>query len=390
MGESQSRLGVEDPPLTGIRVLDLTRVLSGPFCTLLLADLGADVVKIERPDRGDDARGIGPFLRSGASSYFASLNRGKQSVALDLKKHSDQEKFLRLVEKADVLVENFRPTVMDTLGLGAARLRSLNPRLVYASISGFGKTGARSSRAAYDIIIQALSGLMSITGSGGGPVRVGISISDLTSGLFAAFGILAALRDRDRTGAGCTLDLAMLDCSVALMENAISRLSVTGEVPRPLGTQHPSITPFQSFATADGALVVAAVTDAMWRKLCALLGCHDLIDDPRFGDNPSRTAHRDELVPILARRFAGQTTRVWLDQLEQADVPAAPVRDLAGVLADSDLAARSMIHEMESEGETFLTAGSPLRFNGRPPDLSARAPNLGEHAEAVFRSWLVE
>ena len=231
---------------------------------------------------------------------------------------------------------------------------------------------------------------MRITGSGDGPVRVGVSISDLTSGMFAVIGILAALRDREQTGNGCTFDLAMLDCSVALMENAISRLSVTGEVPGPLGTQHPSITPFQAFATADGAVVVAAVTGAMWQKLCAVLDCCSLVDDSRFVDNLSRTLHRDELAGILTERFTSQNTCVWIEKLARAGVPVAPIRDLTGVLADPDLRSRNMFHEMESNGDTFLTAGSPLRFNGQPPELSAHAPALGEHNEAVFRTWLSE
>ena len=388
MAESEFVAEPAELPLTGIRVLDLTRVLSGPFCTMVLADLGAEVVKVECPDRGDDARAIGPFLPTGESSYFASLNRGKQSVVLDLKVEADRAQFMQLVKQADVVVENFRPAVMDQWGLGEAHLRSLNARLIYASISGFGKAGARAPQAAYDVIIQALSGLMSITGTGSTAARVGVSISDLTAGLFAAIGILAALQERQRTGVGATLDLAMLDCSVALMENALSRLSVTGEVPRPLGTQHPSIVPFQAFETADGALVVAAATDAMWRNLCELLRIPDLVGDARFCDNESRALHRGELAAVLSAQFVQQSTQFWCQKLADVGVPVAPVRDTTEVLSDPELAARGMLHRMDYGSDSFVTAGSPIRFQGRESRLSTRAPALGEHGEQVFRNWL--
>ncbi|MEE3370384.1 MAG: CoA transferase [Planctomycetota bacterium] len=390
MDEFDSIPETEAPPLVGIRVLDLTRILSGPFCTMVLADLGAEVVKIERPGSGDDARAIGPFLSTGESSYFASLNRGKQSVALDLQTDPDHARFLRLVKQADVVVENFRPAVMADLGLGADRLRSINPRLIYAGISGFGRTGARASQAAYDVIIQALSGLMSITGVSNLSARVGVSISDLSAGLFTAIGILAALQERERTGIGATLDLAMLDCSVAFMENALTRLSVTGDIPRPLGTQHPSITPFQAFETADGSLVVAAATATMWRNLCNLLGDAALANDPRFADNESRTRHRAELVEVLTAQFARQPTEFWLQKLMGAGVPVAPVRDTSDVLNDPELAARGMLHSMNDGNDAFVTAGSPIRFQGRAASLSTRAPTLGEHGAQVFRSWLGE
>src|SRR5262245_40406355 len=233
-----------DPPLGGVRVLDLTRVLAGPFCTMLLADLGAEVVKVERPG-GDDARQYGPFLASGESAYFAGVNRGKKSIVLDLKAPADRDTFRRLAERADVVVENYRPGTMEALDLSGQRLRERNPRLVYASVSGFGRTGPYRRRPAYDVIVQALGGLMSITGhEATGPARAGTSISDILGGLYAALAVTAALARRGRTGGGADLDLALLDCTVAVLENAVSRYAVTGEVPRPLGTRHPSITPF--------------------------------------------------------------------------------------------------------------------------------------------------
>ncbi len=377
-------------PLAGIRVLDLTRVLAGPFATMILADLGAEVVKIERPPSGDDARAFGPFLPSGTSAYFASLNRGKKSVLLDLKGAADRATFLQLVERADVVVENFRPGAMDSLGLGVETLRQRHPRLIYTSVSGFGRDGPHASRPAYDIVIQATSGLMSITGeSQSSSVRVGTSISNLLAGLYAVIGILATLRRRDVTGTAADLDLAMLDCSVAALENAISRADVTGIIPEPLGTRHPSITPFQAFATSDRPLVVAAGNDALWQKLCAVLGCRELVRDPRFASNELRTVNHSELERLLAECFARDPCAAWLAKLDSAGVPAAPVRNIVEVIADPDLRARGMLHTMHDvDGAKILTAGSPLRFDGRELELSSHAPALGEHTEEVFRDWL--
>ena len=281
----------QDLPLAGVRVLDLTRVLAGPFCTMLLADLGAEVVKVERPC-GDDARHYGPFLPSGESAYFAGINRGKQSIVLDLKQPADRASFLRLVERADVVVENYRPGTMEAFGLGSERLRALNPRLIYTSVSGFGRTGPYRRRPAYDVIVQALGGLMSITGHDPEhPARVGTSISDILAGIYSALSITAALVRRGRTEQGADLDLALLDCTVAVLENAVSRYTLTGTVPVPLGTAHPSITPFQAFRAADGLLVVAAGNDVLWRKLCHVLAVPALADDPLLTSNALRTAN---------------------------------------------------------------------------------------------------
>lgn len=378
-------------PLAGLKVLDLTRVLAGPFCTMILADLGAEVVKIERPDSGDDARHFGPFLPSGESAYFASINRGKKSMVLDLRSEPDREVFLRLVRRADVVVENFRPGTMEQFELSPARLRELNPRLVYASASGFGRFGAEGRRPAYDIIIQALSGLMSITGHDAAhPARVGTSISDILTGLFTTIGILAALRSQYQAGLGSDLDLSMLDCTVAALENAVSRAMVTGETPQPIGTRHPSIAPFQAFEAADGPLVVAAGNDAIWRKLCKLLEAESLIDDPRFKTNAARSANVDALTSELNARLRMKPVASWLPRLEEAGIPVAPIRTVTEVVTDPLLAARGMLHEMESDGSRFLTSGSPLRMNGHSPPLSTRAPHLGEHTAEVLRDWLGE
>ena len=380
------------PPLAGIRVLDLTRVLAGPFCTMILADLGAEVVKVERPETGDDARHFGPFLPSGMSGYFASINRGKKSIVLDLKTPGDRQTFLALLREADVLVENFRPGTMDSLGLGEDVLKETNRRLIYAAVSGFGKEGLHGRRPAYDIIIQAMSGLMSVTGTDAAhPVRVGTSISDILSGMFTAIGILSALRLRENQGHGSVLDMAMLDCTVAALENAITRYEITGKAPQPIGTRHPSITPFQAFETADGAIVVAAGNDALFAKLCQELGRPELIDDSRFKSNDDRTQNQTELERELNTSLRTQPSAHWLSQLEQAGVPCAPIRDVAEVTADPHLQARGMIHVMtDTDGATFKTAGSPLRFDGRPPALSDRVPELGEHSQEVLTEWLGE
>lgn len=380
-----------ESPLAGVRVLDLTRVLAGPYCTMVLADLGAEVVKIERPGVGDDARQFGPFLPSGVSAYFASINRGKKSVTLDLHDPRDVETLLKLAMRADVLVENFRPGTMDAFGLSSERLHQLKPSLIYASLSGFGRTGKSAGRPAYDIIIQAMSGLMSITGHDSAhPARVGTSISDLLTGLFAAVGILASLHRRERTATGADLDLAMLDCTVAALENAISRFEVTGEVPQPIGTRHPSIAPFQAFATADAPIVVAAGNEALWHKLCDVLGRPELADDRRLENNAARAGNLDYLEKALTDRFRTQPAAWWLARLEAAGVPCGPIRSIADVAGDPQLAARGMLHHMlsgESES-SFLTAGSPLRIDGASPSLSTRAPVLGEHTESVLREWL--
>jgi CoA:oxalate CoA-transferase len=377
-------------PLAGLRVLDLTRVLAGPFCTMILADLGAEVVKIERPEVGDDARHFGPFLPSGASAYFASINRGKKSIVLDLRQQQDQQTFLLLVEQADVLVENFRPGTLESMGLPPARLRETNPRLILASASGFGQTGERSRRPAYDIIVQAMSGLMSITGcSPQEPVRVGTSISDLLTGMFTAIGVLAALRGREQMGRGAHLDLAMLDCTVAALENAVSRYEVTREVPLPLGTRHPSIAPFQAFHTADTPIVVATGNDVLWRKLCGVLEAPDLATDPRLADNKSRCTHLEYMEQALNQRLRGRPAAEWLARLDAAGVPAAPIRNVADVVHDPHLSERGVLHAMQDDsGATFLTAGSPIHIDGATPPLSPHAPRLGEHTEEVLRQWL--
>lgn len=378
-----------DLPLHGIRVLDLTRVLAGPFCTMLLADLGADVVKIERPE-GDDARHYGPFLPSGESAYFAGINRGKRSIVLDLKSDKDRNIFLQLVEKADVLVENFRPGTMEAFGLGSEHLRQINPKLIYASVSGFGRTGPYRRRPAYDIIVQALGGLMSITGHDvGEPARVGSSISDILAGMYTALSVTASLARRDRIGSGADLDLAMLDCTVSVLENAVSRYAITGQVPQPLGTKHPSITPFQSFHAADGLLVIAAGNDILWRKLCDVVGKPGLATDPLLTTNVLRTRNQPYLEEQLNTALSARPVEEWLDAFTQAGIPAAPIQNIAQVMDDPQLAARDMWHTLtDRDGATLVTPGSPVVLDGEKFPLGKTWPRLGEHQEQVLREWL--
>ena len=378
-------------PLAGLRIVDLTRVLAGPYCTMVLADLGAQVIKVEAPG-GDDARGIGPFV-GGRSAYFESLNRGKRSIALDLKQADDREVFDKLLARADVLVENFRPGAMERLGYGFAALHARHPRLVMASTSGFGHTGPYASRPAYDIVVQAMGGIMSLTGHpGGAPARVGTSIGDIAAGLFTAIGIQAALLERERTGRGRHVDVSMLDCQVAILENAIARFSATGEVPGPLGTRHPSITPFQALATRDGHLVVAAGNDALFAKLCRALGRESLPEDPRFASNDLRTRHHDALVPLLEAALRVATTADWLARLGEAGIPCGPLNDVRQVMADPQIAARNMIVSAEpTASQTLAMAGNPIKLSGvADPPVRPAAPALDADREAILAELSAE
>ncbi len=377
------------PPLAGLVIVDLTRVLAGPYATMVLADLGADVIKIERPGQGDEARGVGPF-KGGVSAYFTSINRGKRSVTLDLKHPKGRDLLLRLLDGVDVLAENFRPGVMARLGLGYDALAPRFPRLIYAATSGFGQTGPDARRPAYDLVIQARSGLMSITGEPGRPpVRVGVSLGDLSGALFTVVGVLAALEARHRTGRGQLVDVAMLDSTVALLENAILRYDVTGEVPGPLGTRHPTVTPFEVFETASGSMVLAISNDAQWRRFCDAAGRPDLADDCRFATNQLRTAHYEALRPELARTLAARSAAEWLDRLAAAEVPCGPIRSVAEAVEDPQIAARGMIAEVLQPGLGRLrTAGTPLRLSATPAVPVRPAPGLGEHTDAVLTERL--
>jgi CoA:oxalate CoA-transferase len=373
-------------PLAGVLVVDLTRVLAGPFCTLVLADLGARVIKVEAPGKGDDARQIGPFI-GGKSAYFMSLNRGKESIALDLKDASDRAVFERLLARADVLAENFRPGVMERLEYGWEDIHRRFPRLIVASTSGFGQTGPYARRPAYDIVVQAMGGVMSLTGHPGGPpTRVGTSIGDITAGLFTAIGIQAGLIERERTGEGMQVDVAMLDSQVATLENAIARYVATGDVPGPMGSRHPSIAPFEALATSDGHIVVAAGNDALFAALCEIVGRPELATDPRFATNELRRQNADALGAALEAALTTHTTQHWMAELERAGVPCGPLNDVARVTSDPQVAARKMIVTIgdAAAGDVKL-AGNPIKLSTHAdPDVRAPAPELdGDRARIL-------
>jgi len=361
-------------PLDGLLVVDLTRVLAGPYCTMVLADLDARVIKVELPHTGDDSRQFGPFV-GGKSAYFMSLNRGKESIALDLKAEADRQIFDALLERADVLIENFRPGAMDRLGYGWDHLKDRYPRLVYAAVSGFGRTGPYAHRPAYDMVVQGMSGVMSLTGhEGAPPTRVGTSIGDITAGLFAAIGINAALYRRTLSGTGELVDVGMLDGQVAILENAIARYSATGTVPQPLGSRHPSITPFDAFAAADGYVIVAAGNDALFGKLCEVLGRTDLPGNPLFAANAERTAHAAALKDELESVFRTRTVAAWLDALEEAGIPCGPINTVDRVLDDPHVNARNMVVAVDDpEAGRVVMAGNPIKMT-TVPDTATRPP----------------
>jgi CoA:oxalate CoA-transferase len=373
-------------PLSDVTVLDLTRVLAGPYCTMVLADLGARVIKVERPGDGDDARAIGPFVKA-KSAYFMSLNRGKESISLDLKDPADREIFEKLLPRADVLVENYRAGVMEKLGYGWETLHARHPRLIYAAASGFGHTGPYAGRPAYDLVAQGMGGLMSLTGQPGSePTRVGTSIGDIAAGLFAAVGVNAALYHRELTGEGTKIDVAMLDCQVALLENAIARYVATGQVPGPLGSRHPSITPFEAFASADGHLIIAAGNDGLFRKLCNVLACPELVDDARFSSNEARSSNADALKIAIEGALRERTRADWLAALEAAGVPCGPINDVAEVMADPQVTARKMVIRVLDDvaGESSMP-GNPIKLSAfEDPSTREPAPDLDRDRQRLL------
>ena len=358
-----------DGPFSGLFALDLTRVLAGPFCTMMLAELGARVVKVETPEGGDDSRDFEPFFE-GQSAYFASLNRGKESIALDLKAEADRAVFDGLVRRADVLVENFRPGTMERLGFSYEALRAANPRLVYAAVSGFGQTGPWSGKPAYDLIVQALSGMMSVTGQPGNPpTKAGTSIGDITGGLFLLAGIAAALYHREKTGRGQLVDVAMLDGQLAILESAVMRYAATSQVPAAMGNRHPAIAPFEPYAAADRPLVIAAGNDALFGKLCYALGRPELTRDRRFADNRQRVLHAEELKIALGSVLVAAPAAHWIERLEAAGVPCCLIQNVAEAVNHPQTQARNMI---VSAGGLRM-AGNPIKL-GEFEDESIRQP----------------
>jgi CoA:oxalate CoA-transferase len=372
-------------PLKDIVVIDLTRVLAGPFCTMTLADMGAEVIKIERPETGDDSRAFGPH-QQGESAYFMSINRGKKSLTLNLKSRQGKDIFKRLIQKADVVVENFKPGVMKKLGLDYEKLAEINPRLIYCASSGFGHSGPYSKRPAYDLIIQGMGGLMSITGPNAeSPTKVGSSIADIFAGVFSAIGILGAIHNREKTGKGQMVDVAMLDCMVSILENAVARYTTTGQDPVPIGNRHPSIAPFTSVKTSDGFVNIACGNDLLWQNLCKVLDIKELANDERFVTNPLRCENMDKLIPILTEKMEKNTTDFWLEKLEEAHVPAGPINKIGEVLQDPQVIARNMLVELEHPiAGKVQVPGTPIKYSETNNEIQKAAPTLGQNNNDIL------
>lgn len=373
-------------PLSGILVIDLSRILAGPYCTLLMAEMGARVIKVEPPKGGDDARAYGPFV-NGKSTYFASVNRGKESIALDLKNDEHRKIFEKLLEKADVVVENFRPGTMEKLGYGWETLHTKYPQLIYASASGFGHTGPNSKDPAYDMVMQGQGGIMSITGNEGQPPsRVGMSIGDIGAGLYTAVAVNAAIVHRLKTGESTKVDIAMFDCQLALLENAIMRYTVEKEIPGPLGARHPTITPFEAFATSDGSMIIAAGNDSLFIKMCEALGRSDMATDPAYKSNALRQKSQKKLKDEIESVLKTNTTDHWIAVVSKGGVPCGPINNIAQAIAHPQVAARNMLVDVpDGSGGTLKLAGNPLKMSAfADPTTRRAAPDLDSDRDAIL------
>jgi CoA:oxalate CoA-transferase len=373
-------------PLEGIRVLSFAHHLSGPYCTMILGDMGAEIIKIEEPTKGDDSRAMGPHIQ-GLSSYFLSINRGSRSLALNLREEKAKEVVFKLIDRVDIVVENFRPGVMKRLGFGYEAVSARNPKIIYSSISGFGQKGPYSARPSYDMIAQGMGGTVSITGEPGRPpVRVGFSTGDIGAGLFTASAILAALHERGKSGKGQWIDVAMVDCQVAFCENACARYFATGEVPKPLGSRHPLRTPFQIFPTGDGYLVLITVSQEDWERFCKLTGREDLLTDPRFQGHSSRIKNYSAFEPLMNGLMRTRTTAEWLDLLLPEGIICGPVNNIAQVVSDPHILEREMVVEVEHPrlGKLKVT-GTPMKFSRTPCKIQKACPDLGQDTEEILK-----
>ena len=378
-----------DGPLKNLLVLDLTRVLVGPYCTMILSDLGARVIKVEAPEIGDDSRKFGPFVKD-YSAYFMSLNRGKESIALNLKNEDDKKIFDKILVKADILVENFKPGTLEKWGYGWKDVSKKNPNLIYASASGFGQTGPLKELPAYDMVVQGMGGLMSVTGHPNSePTRVGTSIGDITAGLFTAIGINAALYDRQKTGKGMFIDVSMLDCQIAILENAIARYLSKNEIPKPMGSRHPSIAPFEAFKTKDSYIIIAAGNDKLYEKLCNVLEIPEMITDKRFNTNSLRCENMNELKEIFENQLKNKNTSDWVRQMEELKIPCGPIFNIKEAVENPQVEARNMIvnayHKVVGD---FRTAGNPIKMSSYE-DKKSRGdiPDLDEHREKILKEF---
>ena len=376
-------------PLDGLIILDLTHVLAGPYASMTLADLGARVIKVERPGLGDDTRAFPPFKGS-ESAYFATINHGKESIALDLKNVDDRIVFEELLSRSDVILENYRPGVMERLGYGWEDLHTKYPKLIYGAVSGFGHSGPDSQRPAYDMVVQARGGVMSITGERDRePVRVGASIGDIAAGMFLAQGILAALLHRQQTGVGQKVDIAMLDCQLAMLEHAIALTTISGEAPRPSGARHPSITPFETFHASDGLFVIAAGNDVLFARLCEALRL-PIAEDERFATNPARCENARLLKRLIEAVTLEKGKQHWIDLLTEAGIPTGPIQNVAEVLKDPQIRARNMVVDVldQAGNPAYVAAGNPIKMSAlADPSTRPPAPKLDEHRQEIL-DWL--
>ncbi len=376
-------------PLENVKVLDLSRVLAGPFSTMILQDLGAEVIKVEIPDNGDDSRGYGPFI-NGNSAYFISINRGKKSISLNLKSEKGKKIFFELIKKVDILVENFRPGTMEKLGFAYEILREINPGLIYAAVSGYGHTGPDSKKPGYDILVQA-AGVMGITGwPGMPPARVGVSVGDLTGGLYLTIGTLGALYQRNFTGMGQKIDISLLDCQVAFLENAIIRYQAEHKNPEPIGNRHPTITPFQAYKASDNYFVVGVGSESLWKSFCIAIGHEELINHNKFSSNKKRTENIDDLNKILDNVFITKTSSEWLEIIENAKVPCATIDTIDKLFESKQLKFRNMLVNVnDSKSGDLKIAGNPVKMSSIPEEIARNAaPEIGENNEEIYRSLL--
>ena len=378
-------------PLEGVRVLDLTRVLAGPYCTMMLGDLGADVTKVERPGAGDDVRAWGPpFAPGGESAYFLCVNRNKRSITVDLKAPRGRDLVRALAARTDVLAENFKTGTLDEMGLGYDVLRDLNPGLIYCSITGFGITGPYRDLPGYDLIAQGMGGIMSITGEvDGEPMKVGVPIVDITTGMFSAVAILAALRVKERTGRGQRIDMALLDSQIAWLGNVASNYLIGGKPAARLGNAHPNITPYEVFPTKDGHVALAVGNEGQWRRFCQVAGAPHLAEHPDFETNADRVRNREKLVPVMKDVMRQHTSQEWMDLLRKDEIPCGPIQTVDRALNDPQVRARGMILEAShpTAGPIRLV-GSPLKLGDTPPEVRLPPPMLGQHTEEVLREVL--
>jgi len=378
-----------DGPLKNLLVLDLTRVLVGPYCTMILSDLGARIIKVEAPETGDDSRKFGPFVKN-FSSYFMSLNRGKESIALNLKNEDDKKIFENILAKADILVENFKPGTLEKWGYGWNEINKKFPRLIYASASGFGQTGPLKELPAYDMVVQGMGGLMSLTGHPNSePTRVGTSIGDITAGLFTAIGINAALYDREKTGKGMFIDVSMLDCQIAILENAIARYFSKKEIPKPMGSRHPSIAPFEAFKTKDSHIIIAAGNDRLFEKLCEALNIKEISKNEKFNSNIKRCENMDELKKIFEDKLSSKKTSEWINILEKIKIPSGPISNIKDVVENPQVQSRNMIvkafHKIIGE---FKVAGNPIKMSSyKDTETRGEIPDLDQHREKILKEF---